>query len=135
MKTNQLSRVMAGNARQRIQSNVMHWAHANWQTATWSNRLKAAWAVNTIRRYMQHGLVKFVFTKKDGTLRQACGTLCPKFIPADKRPTGARQARIEQGIEQPNYTAIAYYDLEKDEWRSFAIDSFEQLGEVFLINS
>ena len=122
MKTNQLSR-------------VMHLAHANWQHDTWSNRLKQAWRIADLRRYLAHGLVKFTFTKKDGTTRHACGTLCQKLIPEAKRPTGARQARISAGIEQPNYTAISYYDLDKDEWRSFAVDSLTAVDEVFLINS
>ena len=113
----------------------MHLAHANWQHDTWSNRLKQAWRIADLRRYLTHGLVKFSFTKKDGTLRHACGTFCTKLIPEAKHPTGARQSRINAGIEQPTYTAIAYYDLDKDEWRSFMVESLTAVNEVFLINS
>ena len=115
-------------------SYVMHLAHANWQSDTWSERLHQAWAINAIRQCLQRGLLRFTFIKKDGSIREACGTLCNKLIPEAQRPKGVRAKRIEQGLEQPNYTSIAYYDLDKEEWRSFAVDSLDELRQVFIVN-
>ena len=57
------------------------------------------------------GTVKFQFTKKDGTVRTAVGTLKSDLI--TKKPTGG-----ENKVEGAGYTT--YFDLEKDAFRCFA---------------
>ena len=110
----------------------MHIAHANWQNDSWSNRLKQAWMMADIRKYMRHGIVKFVFMKQNGELRNARGTLWDEIIPDDKKPTGVRQQRINEGLEQANYTSISYFDLDKQEWRAFHVESLVTVNDVLL---
>ena len=57
------------------------------------------------------GEVKFQFTKKDGTVRTAVGTLKSDLI--TRKPTGG-----ENKVEGAGYTT--YFDLEKDAFRCFA---------------
>ena len=115
-----------------IQQRVMHYAHANWQNDSWSNRLKQAWMMADIRKYMRHGIVKFVFMKQNGELRNARGTLWDEIIPDDKKPTGIRQQRINEGLEQANYTSISFFDLDKQEWRAFKVESLVTINDVLI---
>ena len=55
--------------------------------------------------------VHFVFQKKDGTERRARGTCNLLYIPLNKHPMNT----------MPITTAIRYFDLDKNEWRSFEI--------------
>lgn len=64
---------------------------------------------------LRDGLVKVVFTKKDGTQRSLLGTLNPSLIPEEKQPKGSN--RVHSVESQP------VYDVEKDDWRSFRWDS------------
>ena len=114
------------------QQRVMHIAHANWQNDSWSNRLKQAWMMADIRKYMRHGIVKFVFMKQNGELRNARGTLWDEIIPDDKKPTGIRQQRIHEGLEQANYTSISFFDLDKQEWRAFKVESLVTVNDVLI---
>ena len=114
------------------QSYVMHIAHANWPTTDWSKRLKQAWMMADIRKYMRHGIVKFVFMKQNGELRNARGTLWDEIIPDDKKPTGIRQQRINEGLEQANYTSISFFDLDKQEWRAFKVESLVTVNDVLI---
>ena len=57
------------------------------------------------------GKVKFQFTKKDGTVRTAVGTLKSSMI--TNKPNGG-----ESKVKDAGYTT--YYDLEKNAFRCFA---------------
>ena len=39
--------------------------------------------INKFREALKNGEVKFTYTKKDGTVRRAVGTLCEKLIPKE----------------------------------------------------
>lgn len=56
-----------------------------------------------------------VFTKADGTERKMHCTLDMNQIPVDHHPTGSGKTQSE--------SVLAVYDLEKNAWRSFRIDS------------
>lgn len=62
------------------------------------------------------GSVKVTFTKKDGTVREMLCTRKPTIIPADKHPKGLI-------VESDEATTIRVFDMDKDEWRSFIVDS------------
>ena len=111
----------------------MHMAHTNWQRLTWSERMKAAWRLQGFVTYLSCGFVRFAFIKSDGSMRYALGTRHLALIPHDKRPSGTKQARIDAGIEQPNYTAIPYFDIEKQEWRSFTADRLCEIRDAYNI--
>jgi len=61
-----------------------------------------------LRKKLAQGETNFYFTKKDGTLRKATGTLVIDVIPYSQRP---------QGIKTPE-KYIPYFDLEVGAWRS-----------------
>jgi len=55
----------------------------------------------------------FEYTKKDGTLREAYGTLQFAFIPEDQQP------KSNSDYESKNFR---YFDLDKNAWRSISGD-------------
>jgi hypothetical protein len=57
------------------------------------------------------GKVKFQFTKKDGSVRTAVGTLKSNMI--TNKPSGGQNK-----VKDAGYTS--YFDIEKDAWRCFA---------------
>lgn len=57
------------------------------------------------------GTVKFLYTKKDGSVRTAVGTLKSSLI--TRKPQGG-----ENKVKAAGYTT--YFDLEKDAFRCFA---------------
>lgn len=73
-----------------------------------SEALKKAWANIKLKAALQKGIVKFYFTKVDGSLREAYGTLKESLLPETKG-TGRK----------PSDTVQVYYDTEKQEFRCF----------------
>lgn len=53
--------------------------------------------------------VSFSFVKKDGTIRNAIGTLMEEGTPTSTR------------TREPNYSTLTYFDVQKQSWRSFRI--------------
>ena len=86
--------------------------------------LRRAWYLIHFREWLAGGIVTFSFFKKDGTIREAKGTLHPLLIPADKMPKGSEDYT-------PNYSTIPFFDLEKQEWRSFNICNFIGFVSVY----
>ena len=71
---------------------------------------------------LRNGICEMTFTKKDGTLREMVCTLSMNHIPEDKKPSGTSAGSTG--------SVIAVWDVRKEEWRSFRIDSvitFERL--------
>ena len=80
------------------------------------DELKRIFEVTRLIREMKHGVARFTYFKKDGTAREARGTLNMRLIPANKRPKSALRPTTFR------ITAIfAYFDLDKQDWRSFRI--------------
>ena len=69
---------------------------------------------------LKEGIVQMFYRKKDGTLREAYGTLSDNFIPHRYWPAGKREAR--------EYL-VNYWDLEKGGWRAFQKSRFEYFIE------
>lgn len=59
--------------------------------------------------------MKIVFIKKDGSTRTMICTTNMDIIPSESHPKGSRQ--------ESNSNIKKVYDLEKEAWRSFRIDS------------
>ncbi len=72
-----------------------------------SEALKTAWRNVKLKAALHKGIVKFYFTKVDGTLREAYGTLADSITPDT---AGHRRACD---------TTQTYYDTEKQAWRCF----------------
>ena len=115
---------------------VMGWAHVIRRTTecAWSEALQRAWDMFYIHKWLCHDIVKFVYIKSDGSVRAARGTLHPELIPEEKRPKGIRQMQIAAGVRKPDYRTIAYFDLDKRDWRTFSPAYFIQECSVYLLS-
>ena len=72
-----------------------------------SEALKCAWANFKLIAAMAKGIVKFYYTKVDGSRREAFGTLKASLLPS------------VAGERRHNDTLQVYYDTERQGWRSF----------------
>ena len=72
-----------------------------------SEALKKAWANVKLSLKMRTRVVKFIFLKKDGSIRRAFGTLDPTYTPATKG-TGKRSPLTQ-----------TYFDKELNAFRCF----------------
>jgi len=101
-----------------FRSIVMKYAHAAWnQTSnlSWRECVKLAWKMFRLASKMRHGIAKFSYIKKDGTIREALGTLVG--IPAGATLGGKK-------VTKQSYKTLAYYDIEKESFRCFRIENF-----------
>lgn len=67
---------------------------------------------------LHNGIVEFEFIKKDGTVRQAKGTLVAEHLPAPKASDSDAPAR------KTNENVLVYFDMDKQSFRSFVKSSF-----------
>ena len=95
----------------------------------WKNAVKLAWYFVRLRKNLKDGIVEFTYSKQDGSFRNAKGTLHELLIPKDKKPKGD----MSDSAAKPNYKSIAYFDLDKQEWRAFSIDKFIGFVTVYEI--
>lgn len=77
---------------------------------TMSEAMKQAWALYKLVKKMHAGIVKFMYTKVDGSTRTAWGTLDASKLPATQ---GAGR--------RSNESVQVYFDTEKQEFRCFKI--------------
>ena len=66
---------------------------------------------------LRNGIVDFEFVKKDGTIRQAKGTLVAEHLPAPKADSDALARKTNENV-------LVYFDMEKQSFRSFVKSSF-----------
>ena len=92
--------------------------------------LKLAWWFESFRDALSNGFARFTYYKKDGTTRTALGTRSSVLIPTDKLPKGQLEINEWEDIVK----AIPYFDLEKNEWRSFSVFNFVSLDKVWRFN-
>ena len=115
---------------------VMHIAHALHKTHPhdeWSEILKLAWQFIYLRQMLQRGIVKFSYYKINDeiltrVIRPARGTLNLELIPPDKQPKGSP-------LYTPNYSTMAYYDLDVQGWRSFKLDCLHTIDSYAILNN
>lgn len=84
---------------------------------TISETMKLAWRNFKLCKALKKGIVNFTFKKKDGSIREAVGTLKENVIPP---VYGLRTS-------DPNKVQI-FYDVNKQAWRSFKIENFVSIG-------
>ena len=92
--------------------------------------LTKAWWFESFRDAISNGLARFTYRKQDGTIRTALGTRAPRLIPPDKVP------KLPQTNEewQDRAKSIPYFDLDKNEWRSFNVLNFVSLDNSWQFN-
>lgn len=71
-------------------------------------------AIEELRKKLLEGIVEFSYTKKDGSLRTAKGTLCMDNIPEEQQPKATGTDTLE---------VFRYYDINSGGWRSFKVDN------------
>ena len=94
-----------------------------------SQALHYAWWFEDFRTKLRTGVWRFSFFKRDGSIREARGTLDLSIIPADKVPKSLSGA---SDVRPKNESAFPFFDLDKQEWRSFRLDNF--IGFVSPVN-
>lgn len=72
-----------------------------------------------LRTHLQNRVVKFMFVKRDGSLREAIGTLNLGLIPTQGHPTSGRPS--------PE-SVVNFWDVMKGAWRCLSVNS-----QVFLV--
>lgn len=76
---------------------------------SFSECLKLAWANYKLKKAMAKGIVRFHFQKVDGSIREAWGTLCEKYLPEMKGNDNRKKNEFTQ----------VYFDTERGEYRCF----------------
>ena len=94
--------------------------------------LSTAWWFESFRDALSNGFARFTYYKKDGSTRTAIGTRSPSLIPTDKLPKGDMSDGAATREDSAN--AIPYFDLDKNEWRSFSVLNFVSLDKVWRFN-
>lgn len=102
LSTNEIARISAKNV-------VMN--HVDMITAT-----SKGLALEAMKKRMMRGeCIRFAYSKLDGSVRIAVGTLQPQAVEANVKGTG---------IPKRLYGMFAYLDLEKMAWRGFKEERF-----------
>lgn len=83
------------------------------KVASLAEALHKAWKAYKLKAKMTGSVVKFIFRKTNGEIRNAVGTLAKNLFQYETK--GARYA-LPAGT-------IRYWDLEKQAFRSFCVDS------------
>lgn len=85
---------------------------------TMSEAMRQSWAVYKLKVAMRSGIVKFLYTKLDGTVRTAWGTLKEDLIPQTNGTDNRKK----------NETVQVYYDTEKCAYRCFKKCNLIKIG-------
>jgi hypothetical protein len=87
---------------------LMAWTFVKRNGFSMSEALKCAWANMKLKAAMKQRIVKFYFTKVDGSVREAYGTLKENLIPATNGDN-----------RKKNDTVQVYFDTERQEYRCY----------------
>lgn len=71
--------------------------------------------ISKFKKALHDGKVKFSYTKKDGSIRDAVGTLNIDVMGKENEPKGTGYEIMDSNIR--------YYDLNSEGWRSFIVDN------------
>ena len=85
-----------------------------------SRALKYAWWFEHFREQLRSGVYHFSYFKKDGSIREALGTLDFSLIPDEQKP----KCQNEEMRKCENFSSFPYFDLDAVGWRSFRLDNF-----------
>jgi hypothetical protein len=102
--------IMAKNSKYNLAAIFrMAWQFIKQNGMTLSEALRTAWAHAKVKAVMKSGIAHFRFTKVDGSIREAWGTIKSELVP----PTGNSRPY--------NPTLQVYYDTEKSAWRCYKV--------------
>lgn len=72
--------------------------------------IEKALLISTLKKRLQMGVVRFAYLKKDGSIREAIGTMDKVILKAKVKGTG---------VSPEKYQCCCYFDIEKGAFRSF----------------
>ena len=75
--------------------------------------------IKDFKKALHNGVVEFSYFKKDGSIRDAKGTLSKEVYGEEHEPKGT-------GYSTPD-NVVKYYDLNSEGWRSFLFENFAGL--------
>ena len=75
-------------------------------------------SLESFQEMLRKGIVDFEYIKKDGSVRQAKGTLLAEYLPTPKAADSDAPAR------KTNENVLVYFDMDKQSFRSFVKSSF-----------
>lgn len=85
----------------------MAWTLVKKGAYTMSEALKIAWRNFKLKAKLTSGIVSFTYTKLDGSIRHAMGTINVTLVPP------------VHGVKKTDNLTQVYFDTEKNQWRSF----------------
>lgn len=77
--------------------------------------LQTSMSIESLQFQLMNGTAHFLYRKKDGTVREAFGTLLEKVV--ERNTNGLGYPKKYDGLQ-------AYYDIEEQAWRSFRFENF-----------
>lgn len=89
--------------------------------------IKTTEAAAALRKKLQQGETHFVFKKKDGSKRNAIGTLNFDIIPTEDTQFKSDERREERDDQ------VTYYDLEKMAWRCCKTENILEIEGVEVV--
>nr|DAU86831.1 MAG TPA: hypothetical protein [Caudoviricetes sp.] len=92
----------------------MHGSFGKTTHQEWHLCMLKAWQLYRLAKAMREGVVSFSYTKADGSVRRAVGTL--RNVPAGATLGGKK-------VTKPSYKTMAYFDTEKNSFRCFKIEN------------
>lgn len=100
-----------------FRTRVMKYAWQLWKVTkqAWRLCMIKAWQLYRLAKAMREGVVTFYYTKADGSIRKAMGTL--KNVPVGATLGGKKMTK-------PSYKTMAYFDTEKNSFRCFKVENF-----------
>ena len=114
---------MSQTMQNEFRSTVTAWISSHTDT---KERMDCIWLFNDVYNALKEGITHFWFFKTDGTLRSAYGTLNQDII---ERHGGIPKKK--KGPEKTFSGAVSYFDLEKDEWRSFKANAIKMMDHDY----
>lgn len=95
---------------------VMKYAWQLWKSTKqeWRICMLKAWQLYRLAKAMRERIVTFYYSKTDGTIRKAMGTLM-------NTPAGATLGGKK--VTKPSYKTMAYFDTEKRQFRCFKVEN------------
>ena len=78
--------------------------------------------INEFKKALRNGVVEFKYTKKNGEIRTAKGTLNIDIMGEDNAPKGTGYDIVD--------TNIRYYDLNSEGWRSFITENLIEWNKI-----
>lgn len=95
---------------------VMKYAWRLWNVTgqAWRVCMIKAWQLYRLAKAMRGGVVTFYYSKADGSVRKASGTLMD--VPAGATLGGKRMTK-------PSYKTMTYFDTERRAFRCFKVEN------------